>query len=195
MVKGFLLTGLLSFSLGWSVVGFGIENPPNGVTRQLKVKAALSFSPGFLTEKTKTIQLHGYLGCRPNSGKIELRGDGFYLLDSFGDRPRFTMNHQLFAGAFYRFSDQRFQPYVGFQPGIAYSQSSEFGVLNNVTSEIEFKKTINPVGSVAGGIDFFSEKLFFMFVETRYIFGKHKADSYPVFLDEFRISFGLGFHF
>lgn len=193
MVRGFLFKGLLVGLLGWSTYGFCTEMTDDFGKR--KIKAALSFSPGFITENTKTIQLHGYLGFRPKTGRIELRGDGFYFLDSFGDRTRFTINHQLYAGAFYRFSDQRFQPYVGFQPGIAYSQSSEFGALNDETNEVEFKKTINPVGSVAGGIDFFSEKLFFLFVETRYIYGKHKADSYPVFLDEFRISFGLGFHF
>ena len=161
---------------------------------KIKIKSALSFSPGFLTENTKTIQLHGYLGLRPKQGRIELRGDGFYYLNAFGDRPRFTINHQLYAGAFYRFSDAQLQPYVGFQPGVAYAQSSEYGRLDEVTNTVTYKKSINPVGSVATGLDFFGEKLFFMFVETRYIFGKHKSDTYPVFLDEWRFSFGLGLH-
>lgn len=160
-----------------------------------KFKTSLSFAPGWLTENTRTTQLQGYIAYKPNSGRIELRGDGFYFLNSIGDRPRFTINHQLFAGAFYKFSDNQLQPYLGFQPGIAYSQSSEFGSLNELTGEVSAKKTINPIGSFAGGIDFFAEKLFFCFIETRYIFGKHKSDTYPVFLDEFRVSFGLGFHF
>ena len=105
------------------------------------------------------------------------------------------MNNQLFVGAFYRFSDKALQPFVGFQPGIAYSQSSEFGSLNETTGELTYQKTINPVGSIAGGVDFFAEKLFFMFIETRYIFGKHKSNTYPVFLYEWRFSFGLWFHF
>ncbi len=161
---------------------------------KIKIKSALSFSPGFLTENTRTIQLHGYLGLRPKEGRIELRGDGFYYLNAFGDRPRFTINHQLYAGAFYRFSDAQLQPYVGFQPGVAYAQSSEYGRLDEVTNTVTYKKSINPVGSVATGLDFFGEKLFFMFVETRYIFGKHKSDTYPIFLDEWRFSFGLGLH-
>ena len=157
-------------------------------------KSALSFSPGLLTENTRTVQLHGYFGIRPSVGRVELRGDGFYFLNSMGDRPRFSMNHQLYAGAFYRFSDKAFQPYLGFQPGVAYSQSSEFGALDEVTGEINYKKSVNPVGSIAGGLDFFGEKFFFLFVETRYIFGKHKSDTYPVYLDEWRFSFGLGLH-
>ncbi len=164
------------------------------IAEKLKVKAAISFAPGLLTENTKTVQLQGYLGIRPKEGRIEIRGDGFYFLNSSGDRPRFSMNHQLYVGAFYRFSDKALQPYVGFQPGMAYAQSSEFGSLNETTGQIEYKKTINPVGSVAGGVDFFSEKLFFLFAETRYIFGKHKSDTYSVFLDEWRFSFGLGIH-
>ncbi len=158
--------------------------------RDWKIKAATSFAPGFISENTKTIQIQGVLGFVKD--KIELRGDGFYFLNSFGDRPRFTLNHQLYAGAFYRFLENNFQPYVGFQPGIALSQSSEFGSLNFETQELEFQTTVNPVGSVIGGFDFFGEKWFYLFSEVRYIFGKHKSNSYPVYLDEFRISFGLG---
>lgn len=170
------------------------QNPTDSLSAKTwKLKSAVSFAPGFLTEKTKTIQLQGTFGFIKD--KIELRGDAFYFLNSFGDRPRFTMNHQLYAGAFYRFTDKQFQPYLGFQPGIAMSQSSEFGTLNSTTQEIEYKISYNPVGSVAGGFDFFGEKWFYIFTEARYIFGKHKSNSYPAFLDEFRLSFGLGFTF
>lgn len=162
---------------------------------QTKYKTALSFSTGLLTEKTRTTQLQGTLEFRPKMTHVAMRADAFYFLNSTGDRPRFSINHQLFVGGFYRFSDKALQPFVGFQPGIAYSQSSEFGSLNETTGELTYQKTINPVGSIIGGLDFFAEKLFFMFVETRYIFGKHKSDTYPVFLDEWRFSFGLGFHF
>ncbi|MBI3136254.1 MAG: hypothetical protein HYZ14_16385 [Bacteroidetes bacterium] len=161
--------------------------------RNWKIKSALSFAPGILTEKTYTLQLQGYLGFLQN--KIEWRGEAFYFLNSFGDRPRFSMNHQVFTGAFYHFTETAFQPYLGFQPGIAISQSSEYGSLNAQTQQLEYKVAANPVGSIGGGFDFYGEKLFFLFVETRYIFGKHKADTYPVFLDEWRFSFGLGLYF
>tara|TARA_B100000809_G_C15114586_1_gene521912 strand:+ start:1646 stop:2203 length:558 start_codon:yes stop_codon:yes gene_type:complete len=156
-----------------------------------RLKAATSFAPGLLTENTKTIQLQATLGFIKD--KIELRGDGFYFLNSFGDRPRFTMNHQLFAGAFYRFSEKKFQPYLGFQPGIAMSQSSEFGSLNVTTQKLEYKVSYNPLGSLSAGFDFFGKKWFYLFTEARYIFGKHKSNTYPVYLDEIRLSFGLGF--
>lgn len=189
-IKELLIAGIITvFALNVNAQG------SETAVDKIKIKTALSFSTGFLRDNTQTIQLQGYLAMRPKQGRIELRGDGFYYLNAFGDRPRFTINHQLYAGAFYRFSDKQFQPYVGFQPGIAYSQSSEYGRLDEATNTVTYKKTINPVGSVTGGLDFFGEKLFFMFVETRYIFGKHKSDTYPIFLDELRFSFGLGFHF
>lgn len=193
MVVDKMKTVLLLLIFGVTI-NFGFAQEESASSDRVKFKTALSFSPGLLTENTRTIQLHGYLGVRPKVGRIELRGDGFYFLGSSGDRPRFSINHQLYAGAFYRFSDKSFQPYVGLQPGMAYSQSSEFGSFNSSTNEVEFESRFNPVTSVAGGFDFFGEKLFFMFVETRYILGKHKSNTYPIFLDEWRFSFGLGLH-
>lgn len=161
--------------------------------RDWKIKSALSFAPGILTENTYTIQLQGYLGFLQH--KIELRGEAFYYLDAFGDRPRFNFNHQLYTGALYHFSENSFQPYLGFEPGIAYAQSSEYGSYDATSGDVVYKKAVNPVGSVVGGFDLFGEKFFFLFVETRYIFGKHKTNTYPVYLDEWRFSFGLGLTF
>jgi len=176
-----------------SISGFSQDSEIKS-SKDWKLKSALSFAPGFLTEKTNTIQLQGTIGFVKN--KIELRGDGFYFLNSFGDRPRFSMNHQLYAGAFYKFlTEKQFQPYVGFQPGLAMSQSSEYGALNFETQQLEHQITYNPVGSIVGGFDFFGEKLFYLFAEARYIFGKHTSNTYPVYLDEFRLSFGLGLTF
>ena len=171
--KGLLLALLLALTISY------------GQEKDWKINAAASIAPGLQTENTQSINIHGYLGFLKD--KIHVRGDGFYFLNQFGDRPRFTMNHQLYFGGFYHFTDTQFQPYVGFQPGVALTQSSEYGTLNETTGEIEYKKTINPVGSPVAGFTYYGEKLFFLFFETRYIFGKHKTNSYPVFLG--RIAF------
>ncbi len=159
-----------------------------------RINTALGFSVGFLTEKTQSNNIHGFLGVLFKD-KIELRGDGFYFLNNTGFRPRFSKNHQIMAGAFYHFLDQKIQPYLGLQPGIAVSQSSEFGTLNSQTGNIEYQTTINPIVSVAGGFTLYAQKWFMLFVEARQNFGKHKSNTYPVFLDEFRLSFGFGFTF
>ncbi len=162
--------------------------------KEKRVHSALGFSTGFLTEHTQSINLHGFLGVLLKD-QIELRGDGFYFLGNTGDRPRFSKNHQLLAGAFYHFSNRKFQPYFGLQPGIAISQSSEFGVLNSSTGKIEYQTTANPIISIAGGFKLYAQKWFLAFVEVRQNYGKHKSNSYPVYLDEFRVSFGFGFTF
>ncbi|MCB9224552.1 MAG: hypothetical protein H6582_10275 [Crocinitomicaceae bacterium] len=161
--------------------------------RDWKINAAFSFAPGFITENTRTIQLHGYLGYLQDH--IQVRGDAFYFLGSSGDRPRFEYNHHIYTGAFYHFTESSFQPYVGFQPGIAIAKSSEYQTLNSSTNALESKVATSPVGSAVGGFTYFGEKWFFLFFETRYIFGKHKSNAYPVYLDELRLSFGLGFTF
>ena len=159
-----------------------------------KVTSAFSFAPGFLTENTQTIQLHGYLGMQHKG--VHFRGDAFYFLGSFGDRPRFDMNHQVYCGAFYHFLNKKqFQPYVGFQPGVAIARSSEHFTLDANSNETKARIATNPVGSAIGGFTYYGQKLFFLFLEGRYIFGKHKSNSNPVFLDEMRFSFGLGLFF
>lgn len=159
-------------------------------SKDWKLTAAFSFAPGFQTENTQSINLQGYAGFLKD--RIEVRGDLTYMVDQIGDRPRFSMNHQLYFGAFYHFSDKNLQPYLGFQPGAALSQSSEYGTYNSSTGEVEYKITVNPIATGAAGIAYYSEKFFYMYAESRYIFGKHKSNTYPVHLDELRFAFGLG---
>ena len=177
----FIITSFNSFSQEFEV-------------KDWHINTALGFSVGYLTENTTSSNIHGFLGLLFKD-KIELRGDSYYFLGNSGHRPRFSKNHQIFAGAFYHFRDQKFQPYLGFQPGIAISQSSEFGTLNSSTGEVEYQTTINPMMSFAGGFTLYAQKWFLIFAEIRQNFGKHKSNSYPVYLDEFRFSFGFGFTF
>jgi hypothetical protein len=162
-------------------------------SKNWRINAAGAFSPGFLTENTQSVQLHGYLGFLQD--RIEMRGDIFYLLNQYGDRPRFDMNHQIYAGAFYHFSEKSFQPYLGFQPGLALSRSSEHGTLDLESGEIVHKVAVNPLISPVGGIKYYASHFFYAFLETRYIMGKHKANTYPVHLDEWRFAFGMGLFF
>jgi hypothetical protein len=155
-----------------------------------KINAASSIAVGLQTEKTYSFSLQGYAGFLKN--KIEMRGDIFFFLGQEGDRPRFSMNHQMLTGAFWHFSEKSFQPYVGFQPGVAMTQSSEYGTLNEATNTIEYKITMNPIASGVLGFKLYAPRMFYMFAETRYVMGKHKSNTYPVHLDEWRTAFGLG---
>jgi len=161
-------------------------------SKDWKINAALSFAPGAQTEKTYSINLDGYAGFLKN--RIEMRGDITYFLGSYGDRPRFSMNHHLYTGAFYHFSEKAFQPYIGIQPGFAVSQSSEYGSLDEATNTIKYNVTVNPLITGAVGFKYYAPRIFYLFAETRYILGKHKSNSYAVHLDEWRAAFGLGIY-
>lgn len=185
-MKKYIVLLLLSFSFNSFSQDFE--------TKDWRINSALGFSIGYLSESTRSSNVHGFLGVLFKD-KIELRGDAFYFLGNTGYRPRFSKNNQIMAGAFYHFSNKKFQPYLGFQPGIAISQSSEFGTLNSATGNIDYQTTFNPIFSTAGGFTLYAQKWFLMFVEIRQNFGKHKSNSFPVYLDEFRFSFGFGFTF
>ncbi len=160
-----------------------------------RIKAGAGFSPGFISRKTQSVQIHGLLGWKNKEEPIELRGEGFYFVNSFGENPRFSTNHQLFAGAFYVFSPKNFQSYLGFQPGIAFSKALNFGSWNAQTQEIEYRMSVNPVFACVAGFDLYADKWFFLFAEMRQILGKHTSDTTPLSLREFRFSFGSGFYF
>lgn len=157
------------------------------------LKATTTFSLGLQTENTQNYYLSGLFEYSLDN-RFSVRGDAFYFLGSSGDRVRFDHNHQLFAGIVAHFKvAEQFYLYTGIQPGVAYSRGSEFPTLNpdGTTSN---KFAFNPVVSGIGGLTYYAPKWFHVFIETRYILGRHQADSYVVHLDEWRFTFGLGFH-
>lgn len=179
----FLLFGILTFFISISI---GQESP-------FKFKGALGFAQGFITENTRTQQVHGFIGGYYK--KFEGRFDAFYYLGASGDRPRFLKNDQIYFGVFYHFLEGNLKPYVGFQTGLANAQGSEYGTFDSQTGETTFEKLISPVQTFVGGAKYKAESPLFVFLETRYILGQHKSQVYPVYLDELRVSVGLGFEF
>lgn len=165
--------------------------------RQGQLYGGLSFALGFMTENTQNLFVQGDLGYHVHKN-ISIRADAYYFINSIGDRPRFDMNHQIFFGGDFHFPFKfGLTPHVGIQPGIAISRSSEYSTLN--TSEfpptLDRKVAVNPVISPVFGLTYHAPKYFYLFLEGRYIFGTHMANSYPTNLDEIRLQFGLGWFF
>ena len=155
------------------------------------LKLGANYGHGFITENTQTMQMHVNFGFEKN--KFEARLDGFYFLGQQGDRERFSINHQVFMGGYYYFLENDLRPYVGGQVGLAYAKSTEFGILG-ADNNLQFESAINPVFSVGAGLDYKLNSRIDFNMECRQIFGKHLANSYPTYLDEFRISIGIGFY-
>lgn len=160
-------------------------------TNAWQLKLGTNYSHGFITENTQTMQLHGNVGFEKEN--FELRLDGFYFLGQQGDRVRFSANNQVFFGGFYYFLKNNFRPYLGAQIGLAHAESTEFGIINS-DDVLVLESAVSPISSVGLGIDYKLNQRLDLNLECRQIFGKHIANSYPTYLDEFRISIGIGFY-
>ncbi len=152
----------------------------------LRAMGIMSF--GQLTNHKQTnLYLTGNLEYFTNP-TITARGDVYYYLKS-GEKQMLNQNHQLFAGASYHFTTHsKLIPYLGIQPGIAITQSNEVSI--NMKNEV----SITPLVSGVAGFNYFATNWFHLFIDGRYVSGKHLSNNTPISLNEFRLSFGLGFN-
>ena len=181
-MKGIIL------SLCWLLIGSALM-AQEASDWQLKLGAA--YGQGFITENTQTMQVEASFGFEKDN--IELRADGVYFLGQQGDRERFSVNNQIFLGGYYYLSKSTLRPYIGSQIGLAYAESNEYGIING-SNELVFEPAFNPIISVGGGLDYVVKNRLDLTIECRQIFGKHIANSYSTYLDEFRVSIGVSYY-
>ena len=152
--------------------------------------------------KTTNILLHGDLEYFLD-GHLSVRSDIYYMLDSKSKKEEvepFKFYHSLFTGLEYHLSEYgKSDFYFGFQPGLGFGQRDYAALYDTCsTCNIEFpaaEKTVSPLISFNAGFNYFASKFFHLFVHGRYIWGIHSDNYTSASLGEFRISFGLGFHF
>lgn len=161
------------------------------------IRAHGTISPGYMTDGGYLqIYLHGAIEYYVDD-RISLRGEGYYFLKS-GSKYPWLQNHSVFSGAsFHKMTRTHFDPYIGLQPGINISQLAFGGpcALNPCLVQDEGFTKLNPVISPLAGFNYYFEKVFHLFGEARYIWGRHIADAPTYSLSEFRFSFGLGINF
>lgn len=182
MVKKFMLLSLfLPLCL--------IAQENNSIAEKGLLRATGTISFGGMTKHEQTnIYLHGVTEYFV-SNNITARGDIYYYLKS-GNKQMLNQNHQLFAGSSYHFSNaSNLVPYVGLQPGIALTEAN-FVVING-----ENNVEVSPLISAVVGFNFYASSWFHLFIDGRYVSGKHLSNQKVIGLDEFRLSFGLGFNF
>lgn len=134
--------------------------------------------------------------------KISVRGDATILLGSSGlskDSIGFKDNHSIGLGIVYHFKTQsHFDPYFIFQPSIAYTSSYKLNYVDDETGIRERKNydgVLSPLGTAGLGFNFYFQRFAHLFLETRYIYGNHLSNApNPLSLQEYRITFGLGFN-
>jgi len=150
------------------------------------IKTHLTLSPSSMLNKNGSyFYLHGGLSYYV-SPKISVDGEGYYLLGAFSDEKVFKYNHNLFFGASKHFTKKNNDLYVGIQPGVSITKLSE--TANNFKTT---KTGINPVASIVVGYNYYVNKYFHFFIQSRLIGGEHLYDINKN-LNEFRFSAGLG---
>lgn len=157
------------------------------IIRKGLIKSELTLSPSTMfSGKQSNFYLHGgFEGFV--SPKISLSGEGYYYLGTISsDNSIFKFNHSLFFGASKHFTKGKSDFYLGIQPGVSITKLDES--VNN------FEKThvgVNPLASSVVGYNFYVNRFFHFFVQTRFIAGQHNFDVHEN-ISEFRFSAGLG---
>jgi hypothetical protein len=195
-------TFLFSVSLFLSFSCCGQEEQNARFVRAGILSGGASISPGLLLQQnisTISIPLTGeyYL-----DEHVSIKADVFIHVSSglTADSLRLIANHQLFTGLSYHFKTTgNLDPYLCFQPGLAYSQVKRESKLpfNDQTPNgtIEYTPSVNPILGVAAGINYFFPRFFHIFIEARYVHGNALFNAPWAFpLDELKVQFGLGWN-
>ncbi|HTB30870.1 MAG TPA: hypothetical protein VK808_02530 [Bacteroidia bacterium] len=119
--------------------------------------------------------------------KISVRGDLYYFLNSTTKNSPLNKNDALYFGAYYHIpTHSHFDPVLGLQPGISYTQMNIDGA-NDIA-------TICPLASAVVGFNFFGQKWFHVQVNVRYTIGEHLTAYDETNISELSFNFGLGFN-
>ncbi len=185
----------LIIALGMLMVIPGIaQEESSRFVHQGLIRTQATISLGMMRDDARNMYLHGDLEYFMHEN-VTVRSDAYFYLGATSDYEPLKLNHSLFVGAMYHFpTNNRFDPYVGVQPGIAYAQRI-LPYTDVQGNTLYSNTTFNPLISGTVGANYYGSKWFHVFVNARMVRGKLLSDVAPKHLDEFRISFGLGFNF
>jgi hypothetical protein len=153
------------------------------------IRAQITISPSYMFgDKHTYFYLHGNLEGFLNK-KLSVVGETYYYLgDQTSNNSKYEYNHAVFFGFSRHFTKKNNDLYIGLQPGVSLTKLNANE--NNLTST---SIGINPLFSTVVGYNFFVNRIFHFFVQTRFITGEHNYDIHQS-LTELRFSAGLGFN-
>lgn len=166
------------------------------ILRKGLLRAQATLSPGWtIADGNTNLYLQGDMEYYLQD-KISLKGDVSYFLDTQGN-GYLKHNHSIFFGAQYHFPYKRFDPYIGFHPGISLVQARnpDRGTPEVPVAYPESVFKVSPAISVATGFNFYVWRYIHFMANVKYIHATHPTEwgtNYA--LDEFRVSFGLGWN-
>lgn len=168
------------------------------------MRADASVVGGYLfKEGMNTVHINGsaeyYL-----DNKISIRGSASYMLGSNGltkDSIGLKDFHSIYLGGAFHFPTKgHFDPYVIFQPGLAYTSSYKSGppvLFDNGEEQVRkyYPGVLSPLATAGVGFNYYFQRFAHLFFETRYVYGQHLSPApSPISLQELRVTFGLGFN-
>ena len=167
------------------------------------LKAFGTIAPGYmLSTKESYDYLSGALEYYPEK-RVGIRGDVFWLAGAQQNNSYFSANNSIFFGGTYHFQSDRFDFYLGLEPGVNFTKIGTY--LNAVNAQgnnpqVALSSSQNfqivPVISPLSGATFYFSRFFNFFVEVRYLQATFYAypDGRNIPLNEIRVSAGLGLH-
>jgi hypothetical protein len=163
------------------------------------LKATATITPGLMLNANQTnIYINGELEYFADD-KISIRGDGFWMVGAQQKIALLQQNSSVFFGALYHFHKNRFDYFIGLQPGLSITKpnatneiTSQLPVLVNIQKEYDYK--LLPNFSPLTGITFYVSDYFNFFLNVRYVYARYFGyENSSLNLSEFRVSAGLGF--
>jgi len=172
------------------------DEDSSNLIRKGLLRAQGTISPAWTFSNTNTnIYLQGDLEFFA-SRRVSIKGDIAYFINTQGG-GNLKQNHSLFFGAQYHFPYKRFDPYIGFHPGVSLIQvqRSNFSV-NDFDFPIGTSKAkIAPTVSVSAGFNFYVWKYFHFLANVKYVHARHPTEWGTNFtLNEIRLAIGLGWN-
>jgi len=190
------------------LIPFSIKGQEEGFEKVNMVRASGTFGMGSLLESGTTTlliptSLEYYI-----AENISVRADAVWFL-GYSDPVfmGFSNNHSVLVGASYHFTkNKQFDPYVGIQPGMAFTQ---YGIIDRneplpddfapfsdeniwLFQNEKSSLTMNSIFSPHVGFNYYAKNFFHLFFAARYIHGSHHSEIPVKSLNEIRFEFGLG---
>jgi hypothetical protein len=161
-----------------------------------------SIAPGMLLKQNvSTVSIPGTLEYFWDE-HVSIKADIYYQANAglTNDSLRLIANHQLFVGINYHIhTNSNFDPYLGFQPGVAYGQVRPESKLpfqeQTPYGQVQYNASLAPVLGLSIGFNYYFFRYFHIFVEARYVHGTLLYNAPGSFsLDELKCQFGLGWN-
>lgn len=168
------------------------------------LKATATLAPGYMLRQTQTnLYVHGHLEYFSDE-RISLRGDGFWFTGAQQKPALLAQNSTLLFGGLYHLHKNRLDFFLGMQVGMHLTRPRDtyYDIImlsgNSITitqGTSSYKLKALPALSPVTGVTFYAASFVNFFLELRYVSGRYfgyQAGS-TLFMDELRLSAGLGF--